>query len=189
MKIRILVIMAAVIASFVALLPTIAPSFEAPWLPTSRIKTDLPFEAGTYLLLDVEVDEAVISEVMRDMNELKWKAESDGVRIATIKRNGTSAFQVSSDESPDLLTRYVENHLVAYEHIESFGEVHRFKLTEENEQALREGIIRNAVRVLEGRTSARCRDDVNIEQVGSRQVSVDLKGMDSLDVINSDDCP
>jgi preprotein translocase subunit SecD len=175
MKVRILVVLSAVLVSILALLPTVVPSFDAPWISFGKIEADLPFEQGFRLVLEVDLEEALLAELMWDIRALEWRAPSDGVRIGSIKRVGYSGFKVSSQEDPKLIASYVEDQLVAYRLVESSGEEHRFEMLDQWQQRLKEAAFRNAVRTIEEKTAEACIDDAKIEPVGTRRILVKFK--------------
>ena len=63
---------------------------EGPWwlslLPEGRISLGLDLQGGIDMTLSVEVDEAVVSAVHRDVGPLKTMAAEDGLRLADVRR-------------------------------------------------------------------------------------------------------
>ena len=63
---------------------------EGPWwvsfLPEGRINLGLDLQGGIDMTLQVEVDEAVVSAVHRDVAPLKTLADDDGLSLADVRR-------------------------------------------------------------------------------------------------------
>ena len=63
---------------------------EGPWwldfLPEGRINLGLDLQGGIDMTLQVEVDEAVVSAVHRDVAPLKTLADDDGLQLADVQQ-------------------------------------------------------------------------------------------------------
>ncbi len=67
-----------------------AEEIAGPWwasmLPEGRINLGLDLQGGIDMTIQVEVDEAVVSAVHRDVAPLKTLADDDGLRLADVRR-------------------------------------------------------------------------------------------------------
>lgn len=210
--IRMGVILLAFLASIYSLLPTFlldsdqaaadaAAEVEAAeevevtgWkalLPDTVLVLGLDLQGGIDLTLDVDVDEAILATVSRDVQSVRDVAETEGLELEDVRRvRGEPVLEVSiSDEGlstlQDLMaTRFrTTRGLPQYEYsVSTDTGAHLFRITDERADEIKNQALEQALETLRNRVNETGVKEPSIVRKGDRRINVQLPGVADLDV-------
>ncbi|MFT4978204.1 MAG: protein-export membrane protein SecD, partial [Myxococcota bacterium] len=159
-----------------------APEVAGPWyaglLPSARLSLGLDLQGGIDLTLQVEVEEAVISSVQRDIDPLKKAAENEGIFLGDVRRaRGEPAIlieqnEVSRGELEVFLSKRYDYY--AYENTRTIDDktYNVYRMTDEQAQYIRERAVEQALETLRSR----------IDETGVKEPSIVLKGDNRINI-------
>jgi preprotein translocase subunit SecD len=103
LRVRFWIIVAALVAGAVCLVPTLAGDLPAWWsrlVPVQKLRLGLDLKGGVHLVLGVQVDKAVENATERVANELRDTFRRKRLGVGTVRREGlTTIVLVPSPES------------------------------------------------------------------------------------------
>jgi len=149
-------------------------------LPSTRLNLGLDLQGGIDLTLDVDLDEAVLSAVARDVLPLKGTSEDEGIIISDIRRErGMPVLLVTlpaetelSDFRSAVMSKYRD---YTYEGVDDG--VHRFALTDSARGDIETGAIEQAVEMLRSRVDETGVKEPQIVRKGDSRINVQLPGV------------
>ncbi|MEL6344261.1 MAG: protein translocase subunit SecD [Myxococcota bacterium] len=150
---------------------------EGPWynalLPDAQLSLGLDLQGGIDLTLQVEVDEAVISSVQRDIKPMVETAQNDGLFLGDVRRargEPTLLIEATGDPSLGEITAFMGKKYTdyAYDSDRLFDDksYHAFRMTDEQVEYIKERAIEQALETLRSR----------IDETGVKEPSIVLKG-------------
>ena len=168
---------------------------EATWwqnlLPESKVNLGLDLQGGIDLSLEVEVYEAVLSTVQRDVQPILDSAAEDGVNLAEVLRvRGEPALMVRIDEGTELsdLKKFMQSRYDIYKYdstrTEAEGEYHVFEMTEDQQVYVADRANEQALETLRSRI-----DETGVKEPsivlkktseGASRINVQLPGIDNI---------
>ncbi len=178
MKIRILIITAALLASIWALVPTFAPVVAAPWGAPEPIPLGIDLQGGMHLMFEPELDDAVASAVMRDAGWLMRAARDDQLEIDSIRRTPSDGLEIVSDETPRSVQLFVDDWHGGFRYTGSSEGVHHFELPGAQRQVIQERAFDASVAALERRLDEGCFEHRGFERIHGGYFTVELPGLD-----------
>ncbi|HJN73215.1 MAG TPA: protein translocase subunit SecD [Myxococcota bacterium] len=212
--IRMGVIILALLGSIYSLLPTFlqdadqaaadaAQSFdegtseeveETGWralLPDTVLVLGLDLQGGIDLTLDVDVDEAILATVSRDVQSVWDVAEREGLEIEDVRRvRGEPELEVMVSEEnlatlQDLMsTRFrTTRGLPQYKYsVSQETGAHTFRLTDERADEIKNQALEQALETLRNRVNETGVKEPSIVRKGDRRINVQLPGVADLDM-------
>ncbi|MDG1481590.1 MAG: protein translocase subunit SecD [Myxococcota bacterium] len=154
-------------------------------LPAAQLSLGLDLQGGIDMTLQVEVAEAVISSVQRDIAPLKDTAENEGIFLGNVRRatgEPTLLFQVTEDFTLGELTAFMEKKFAGYEYANSRdgvdGEQYAFTVTEVESQGIRERAVEQALETLRSRIDETGVKEPSIVLKGGNRINIQLPGID-----------
>jgi preprotein translocase subunit SecD len=212
--VRMGVILLAVLASAYSLLPTvmfdaeqaqsdahdraegvevavIEETFFEGLLPESRIVLGLDLQGGIDLTLDVDVDEAILASVARDVQSVYDLAEGEGIRVVEVRRaRGVPALDIAVEGEVDAIrdlmaTRFrTQSYQPIYDYKSSRDEEgqtwHRFLISEQASDEIRSQSLEQALETLRNRVNETGVKEPNIVRKGDRRINVQLPGIEDM---------
>jgi len=165
---------------------TEAHSRVPPWLvgllPDTRMNLGLDLQGGIDLTLQVELDEAVLSQVSRDLTYLKEQAAREGLTIVSARDD--KADPIVRIESPDPLAdleKWMARAMPDYEYLESpETNVHVFGMREERQQQVMDNSVEQVLETLRKRIDATGVKEPSIVKKGGGRINIQLPGMVNL---------
>jgi preprotein translocase subunit SecD len=159
------------------------------WLPNAKINLGLDLQGGIDLTLEVEVMEAVLSSVSRDIQSINDTAKNDGVVISEIRRvRGVPAleFNLGADGDLDELRELMARRYRDYEYSTSATDEkdrtwHRFEVTEIAIAEISQKTIEQALETLRSRVNATGVKEPSIVLKGGTKINIQLPGIENLD--------
>jgi protein-export membrane protein SecD len=155
---------------------------DGPWynalLPSARLSLGLDLQGGIDLTLQVEVEEAIISSVQRDIAPVRQSAENEALFLGEIRRARGEptllipAKDVDRGELESFLSaRY---NYYAYENTRELDgiEYHAYRLTDEQAEYIRGRAVEQALEKLRSR----------IDETGVKEPSIVLKGGNRINI-------
>jgi protein-export membrane protein SecD len=155
---------------------------DGPWynalLPSARLSLGLDLQGGIDLTLQVEVEEAIISSVQRDIAPVRQSAENEALFLGEIRRARGEptllipAKDVDRGELESFLSaRY---NYYAYENTRELDgiEYHAYRLTDEQAEYIRGRAVEQALEKLRSR----------IDETGVKEPSIVLKGDNRINI-------
>ena len=159
-----------------------------PWwqdiLPGAVIQRGIDIQGGIDLTLQVEVEEAILSSVQRDIKPVRDAAEREGINLEDVRRaRGESTLLIRggsgvglSDINAFMNDRYTGTY--EYDNTRDLDgtEYHAFIMTEERKQEIREQAVEQALETLRNRIDETGVKEPSIVRKGDNQINVQLPG-------------
>ncbi|MCB9778349.1 MAG: protein translocase subunit SecD [Alphaproteobacteria bacterium] len=175
---------------------TAAEEVEQTWwqsmLPEQQISLGIDLQGGIDMTLQVEVDEAVISSVQRDVVPVKDSAEREGIKLADVRRaQGEATLLLRGEEGVgvDALRVFMEKRFDGYEYVNSRtepvpgggeAEYHAFTVTDEQRSYIAEQSVQQALETLRSRIDETGVKEPSIVLKGGHRINVQLPGIDDI---------
>lgn len=162
------------------------------FLPTQRISLGIDLQGGIDMTLQVEVDEAVISSVQRDIGPVKDSAEREGVKLAEVRRaQGEATLLILGEEGVgmDDLRVFMDKSYSGYEYVNSrelnaadgaTRTFHAFSVTDQQRDYLSEQSVQQALETLRNRIDETGVKEPSIVLKGGHRINVQLPGIDDI---------
>ena len=168
-----------------------AEQVDGPWwldlLPEGRINLGLDLQGGIDMTLQVEVDEAVVSAVHRDVAPLKTLADDDGLRLADVRRaRGEPVLLLRGEaEVPsDEVRRFMTKRFDTYEFLETRtldgDEYLAFGVLPAQSKYSGDRAIEQALETLRSRIDETGVKEPSIVLKGGNRINVQLPGLRTL---------
>ncbi|MFT5584725.1 MAG: preprotein translocase subunit SecD [Cognaticolwellia sp.] len=149
-------------------------------MPSTRLNLGLDLQGGIDLTLNVDMDEAVLSSVARDVLPLKATSEEEGIVITDIRRErGEPVLLVTlpaetevGDFRSAVMSKYKD-----YSYEGEVDGVHRFALTDTARAEIETGAIEQAVEMLRNRVDETGVKEPQIVRKGNERINVQLPGV------------
>ena len=159
------------------------PSKVPPWLegllPNTRMNLGLDLQGGIDLTLQVELEEAVLSQVSRDLTYLKEQAARDGITITSAKDDRTDPIiTVKSKASLSELEKWFAKAMPQYQYVESLaGDTHVFQMKDDRQKKVEDQAVEQVLETLRKRVDATGVKEPSIVKKGGGRINVQLPGM------------
>ena len=159
-----------------------------PWyiqaLPEAIIQRGIDIQGGIDLTLQVEVEEAILSSVQRDIKPIRDASEREGLSLDKVRRaRGDSVLLLqgaSGVDLPDILAfmsdRYDKVYVYENTRVVDGEEYHAFTMTEERKEEIRQQAVEQALETLRNRIDETGVKEPSIVRKGDAQINVQLPG-------------
>jgi len=165
---------------------------EGPWwaslMPESRINLGLDLQGGIDMTLQVEVDEAVVSAVHRDVAPLKTLADDDGLRLADVRRaRGEPVLMLRGEDGVpgDELRRFMTKRFDTYEFLQTRTvdgeEYYTFGVLPEQAKYIGDRAVEQALETLRSRIDETGVKEPAIVLKGGNRINVQLPGIENIE--------
>ena len=158
------------------------PSWLA-WLPNLKVNLGLDLQGGIDLTLDVEVEEAVLSSVQRDVGPIKQLAETKKVALADVRRDRKSpAMLIQAGEGTTLeqVKTLLQQGFGGYAYLNTRDVDGRpymvFGLTETAQKEIAKNAVDQALETIRNRIDETGVKEPSITKKGDRSIDVQLPG-------------
>jgi preprotein translocase subunit SecD len=158
------------------------------WLPSNRINLGLDLQGGIDMTLEVEVGEAVISSVHRDVGPLQTLAAEDGLRLADTRRaRGEAVLLLRGEEGvpSDEIRRFMTKRFNTYEYLETREldgfEYMAFGLLSDQVQYIGDRAVEQALETLRSRINETGVKEPSIVLKGGNRINVQLPGIENIE--------
>lgn len=163
---------------------TLLPSWVLDYLPDTRMPLGLDLQGGVDLTLQVELDEALLSQANRDLTFLEEDGKEAGLTITKARRDKYEPIiEVESPGGASAIQGFFgENMGQNYEYLESYTDSdgvqwHRFGMTAQRQEDIRSQAVEQVLDVLRKRVAeTKVRDPVVVRKGGGK-ISVQLPGL------------
>ncbi len=164
---------------------------DASWLdgllPDTEFNLGIDLAGGIDLTLQVEVEEAVLSSVVRDARPLREALQREGISVDEVRRmRGQPALLVRLSEGEELsdLRFFMQQRYNGYSYegtqMRDALEYHVFLLTDESADYIRKRAVEQALETLRDRINETGVKEPSIVQKGGNRINVQLPGMDNM---------
>ncbi len=181
----------AAAASGEAVDEAVAESSGAWWtslMPEGRINLGLDLQGGIDMTLQVEVDEAVVSSVHRDVAPLKTLAEDDGLRLADVRRARGEPVLLLRGESEvpsEEIRRFMTKRFETYEYLNvrtvDGEEFHAFGVLPDQAKYIGDRSVEQALETLRSRIDETGVKEPSIVLKGGNRINVQLPGIENIE--------
>ena len=165
---------------------------EAPWymqlLPDAELSLGLDLQGGIDMTLQVEVDEAVISSVKRDVGPLETAAESEGLELGDVRRaRGEPTLLIEDTDTIDRgnLDLFMQKRFPTYAYDSSrelFEKTYfAYRLTDEEIEEIKKRSVEQALETLRSRIDETGVKEPSIVLKGGSRINVQLPGIEDPD--------
>lgn len=151
-------------------------------MPDTRMPLGLDLQGGIDLTVQVELDEALLSQANRDITYLEDRATEKGLTISKVRRNRFEPMiEVVSPDGADAIQGFFgESMADQYEYYDDLSEDgatwHRFMMTSTRADEIQKQAVTQVLDVLRRRVAeTKVRDPVVVQKGGGR-ISVQLPG-------------
>lgn len=161
---------------------------DRPWyiqmLPDAKIQRGIDIQGGIDLTLQVEVEEAILSSVQRDIKPVRDSASRDGLTFDDVRRaKGESTLLIRGGTGVALadITAFMNEKyrdIYVYDSTRSVdgSEYHAYTLTEDRKDEIREQAVEQALETLRNRIDETGVKEPSIVRKGDAQINVQLPG-------------
>lgn len=157
--------------------PSRVPDWLRAILPDTRMNLGIDLQGGLDLTLQVELDQAVLSQASRDTSFLKEQAARDGVDIGTVEVDSVDPILYITSATPLAeLTRWFARNLPDYEYVESRDEVHAYQMTDTRIADVHDQSVDQVLETLRKRVDATGVKEPSIVKKSGGRISVQLPG-------------
>ena len=164
------------------------PAWHA-YLPDTALVLGLDLQGGIDLTLEVQVSEAVLSTVARDVDPIKDFAADEGIAVADVRRvRGEPSLEIVAGEGAGLsdIRGLLSKRDNAYQYTtsrtdEDGQEWHRFDMTEEEQERIKEQAVEQALETLRTRVNETGVKEPSIVRKGGARINVQLPGIDNIE--------
>lgn len=183
---RVLIIVMALLASIICLLPNISslPPQLAAILPSTAIKLGLDLKGGINLTLGVDVDKAMSNSLSLLGQDIRSSASEIGISIVSPRVNATGSLEMilpKADQAASMSTFLQERfgQLAVQEPapLPQGGLLFSMTYRPEQEAALRNLVMDQTVRTLRNRIDQFGVAEPDIRQQGDNQIQIQLPGL------------
>jgi preprotein translocase subunit SecD len=157
-------------------------------LPSAQLSLGLDLQGGIDMTLQVEVDEAVVSSVQRDINPLRDTSENEGLFLSEVRRSSgepTLLFKATDDFTLGELTAFMEKKFAGYEYTNTRtiddADHYAFSITEQEAEFIRQRAVEQALETLRSRIDETGVKEPAIVLKGGNRINIQLPGIDDPD--------
>jgi len=165
---------------------------EGPWwlslLPEGRINLGLDLQGGIDMTLQVEVDEAVVSAVHRDVAPLKTLADDDGLRLSDVRRERgepilllRGADGVPSEEIRRFMSKRFDTYEFLDERVFDGTKYHAFGVLPDQAKYIGDRAVEQALETLRSRIDETGVKEPSIVLKGGNRINVQLPGIENIE--------
>jgi preprotein translocase subunit SecD len=152
-----------------------------PWLlsilPDTKMNLGLDLQGGIDLTLQVELDEAVLSQVGRDAGFARDQAKADGLAVESVKRDPVEPLMVFTGAVPIAdLQSWVAKKFSSYEYDGTEGNAHRFRMRDAEIERVGDQATEQVLETLRKRVDATGVKEPSIVKAGPGRINVQLPG-------------
>ena len=166
-----------------------SPSSIPPWLqgllPDRRLNLGLDLQGGIDLTLQVELEEAILSQATRDVAFLKDAAERDDVLIIDARRDRFEPVLLieTSSELSELnafFAKSMTNYIYSETRDDKGVARHAYEMRKESQKKVADQSVKQVLETLRKRVNATGVKEPSIVKKGGGRISVQLPGMENL---------
>lgn len=155
----------------------IAPDWLLGMLPDTRMNLGLDLQGGIDLTLQVELDDAVLSQATRDMAFVKERTAREGLDVISVRRSRSAPIiLVKMEAGIDELRGYVLKWMGGYRYIYSEGNVHAFEMSDDRIKEVQSNAVEQVLETLRKRIDATGVKEPSIVKKGGGRINVQLPG-------------
>lgn len=159
-----------------------AASSVPPWLvallPDTRINLGLDLQGGIDLTLQVELEDAILGQVTRDIRALKAFADEDSLPYESMRREHTEPIVVIATDAPLRdVQELLRTRLAGYEYVGSDTGKHRFVMTDVRQKEIADQSVDQVLETLRKRVDATGVKEPSIVKKGGGRINVQLPGL------------
>jgi preprotein translocase subunit SecD len=156
---------------------SIAPDWLLGLLPDTRMNLGLDLQGGIDLTLQVELDDAVLSQATRDLAFVKERAAREGLDIISVKRVRTEPIiLVEMEQGIDELRAYVQKWMGGYRYIYTEDNIHAFEMSDDRVKEVQTNAVEQVLETLRKRIDATGVKEPSIVKKGGGRINVQLPG-------------
>lgn len=158
------------------------PSWLLAVLPDTRMNLGIDLQGGLDLTLQVELDQAVLSQASRDGSFMADRAAEDGITLTEVTVDSVDPIiQITTDGSLSDLQRWVAQNMRDYAYSETNDGVHAFEMTTARVREVHEQSVDQVLETLRKRVDATGVKEPAIVKKSGGRISVQLPGKVDLD--------
>ena len=152
-----------------------------PWLlsvlPDTKMNLGLDLRGGIDLTLQVELEQAVLSQVSRDSAYLRDRAAEEGIELIDVKRDRREPVMLlTTDAAVGDLTKFFSKRMGDYQYDGSDGNTHRFKIRDERAKVIGDEAVEQVLETLRKRVDETGVKEPSIVKKGGGRINVQLPG-------------
>jgi len=180
LRLRFGIIVAALLAGAVSILPTLAGEMPEWWrrlVPTQQLRLGLDLKGGLHLVLGVQVDKAVEANVERVANDLRDVFRRKRVGVTGVRREGLTGIALSL--APGAQRERIREELLEYPAFSSSeGDADvRLTLRPEEAERIRKFAIEQGLETIRNRIDQFGVAETTVVKQGTNRILVELPGV------------
>lgn len=158
-----------------------AESNVPPWLegtlPKYKLNLGLDLQGGIDLTLQVELEEAVLAKVSRDLAYFKDMADEEGLSVENVRPDAVQPMvYVTSNASLSDVQSFFASRMNDYAYYETIDTTHTFALREEVVEDVSKQAVEQVLETLRSRVDATGVKEPSIVKKGGGRINVQLPG-------------
>jgi len=181
---RALLVVGMTLVAIVLLLPTVwqpLPSW-LDFLKGNKVGLGLDLQGGTHLVMQVDVDQAVVNSLEINADELRRELRKEGVKAPKVERDGDNGLKItvpaeSRDKLVELITTQYPNFKVAEAETVDGNSVQRLSLAPEEVRRIKQAAVDQSLETIRNRIDQFGVSEPIIQRQGDRDILVQLPGI------------
>lgn len=191
---QLLILAASIIISILVLVPTFGPLIAGPldlpqWWASKRIRLGLDLRGGSYLVLGVQTNEAVKSQLSAMAGSIKGELGKEHIGIVKASASGDRTLQLVllNDKGLDQIDAYVAKTFPELSRVDSATENGRvtvsYRLSEAKASEIEKTSVDQAIETIRNRVDQYGVAEPTIQRSGDKRIIVQLPDVTNLDVV------
>ncbi|MCB9690175.1 MAG: protein translocase subunit SecD, partial [Alphaproteobacteria bacterium] len=162
-----------------------AASSLPPWLASImspyKINLGLDLQGGIDLTLQVELEEAVLGQVQRDLAYIKESAATEGIVVDQVHRtHGVPQMEITTAAPLADLQTFMHKRMNEYVYVDTEGSTHRFAMNETRQKQVQDQAVEQVLETLRKRVDATGVKEPSIVRKGGGRIEVQLPGLEDV---------
>ena len=191
---QLLILVGSVLLAVLILVPTFAPPLVGQlslpeWWSSKKIKLGLDLRGGTYLVLGVQTNEAVKSQLNGIASAIKAELSKERIGIVKAKASGDRTIQITmlNDKGLEKLESYISSKFPELVRVDTATEGGRFtvnfKINEAKAAEIEKDSVDQAIETIRNRVDQYGVAEPTIQRSGEKRIVVQLPGESNIENI------
>jgi preprotein translocase subunit SecD len=153
------------------------PAWLVGILPDTRMNLGLDLQGGVDITLQVDLEEAVLTQVARDTAFVEEQGAREGLTFIEVRADHSDPLiLITTDDEIDSVTKFVRKQLPDYIYTYTDGNLHSFEMSDERQELVQTNSVEQVLETLRKRIDALGTKEPSIYKRGGGSINVQLPG-------------
>lgn len=186
---RVILIIVCTVLAIVAFLPTALRGKMPQWWPVEPMKYGLDIKGGMYLVLGVQTQEAVKSQLTSMAGAIKAEMRKENIGLLRARQSGDREIEFSllGERSVTPFETYMTDKHPELAQLSQSGspdrKVYVYQLGLQRSQEIEKNAVKQAIETIRNRVDQYGVSEPTIQQVGEKQIIVQLPDVTNVDLV------